>query len=151
MKLINSSIVLISIFTIFSVEADSTANEIKGEAVIIVDNKTYTLALKKCFSVTNTVDGETNEGFVISTHHSRKSKGTEPLFSAMGSKTEKTGYSFRVDGGFLNGGTGYRGEMPYESFKDSKLVFEGKANSIRKENKKLVKGLAPIKIIVTCN
>ena len=151
MKLIKSVVVLSSLFTIFSVEADSTVNQIKGEAVIIVDNKTYTLPLKKCYSATNTVDGKTHEAFIISTHQSRKSEEAEPVFSAMGSKTEKTGYSLRIDGGFLNGGTGYRGEMPYESFKDNKLVFEGKSNSIRKENEKSVKEQVPIHITVTCN
>ena len=139
------------LFAIFSVNADSTSNEVKGEATIIVDNKTYTLPLKKCYSATNIDDGKKYEAFIIVTHLSRKSEGTEPRFTAMGSKTEKTGYKLQIDGGFSKGGTGYRGKMPFESFKDNKLVFEGKANSIRKENKKPVKGLVPIKITVSCN
>ncbi len=69
----------------------------------------------------------------------------------MGSKTEKTGYKLQIDGGFSKGGTDYRGEMPFESFKDNKLFFEGKANSIRKENNKPVKGCASINITVSCN
>ncbi len=133
----------------FSAELNS-----KGEAIIIVDNKTYVLPLKKCYSATNIVDGETYEAFIIATHLSRKSKETGPRFSALGSKSEgktKASYHLQVDGDFSKGGTGYRGKMPFESFKDNKLVFEGKANSIRKENNKPVKRLVQINITVTCN
>jgi hypothetical protein len=133
----------------FSAESNS-----KGEAIIIVDNKTYTLPLKKCYSATNTEDGKTHEAFIIATHLSRKSKETGPRFSALGSKADdktKASYRLQIDGGISKGGTGYRGKMPFESFKDNKLVFEGKAKSIRKENKKLVKELAPINITVSCN
>ena len=151
MKLINSLILITLFFTIFSVNADSMANKEKGEATIFVDNKTYTLSLKKCFSATNTEDGKTLEAFVISTHQSRKSKGPESRFTAMGSKTEKTGYSLQVSGGFSKSGTRYQGKMPYDSFKDNKLVFEGKAKSIKKKNNKTIKGLTSISIKVTCN
>ena len=140
-----------SLFTAFSVQADNTTNQIKGEAVIIVDNKTYILTLKKCYSAKNIDDGKTHEAFIISTHRSRKSKETGPRFSTMGSKTEKTGYKLQIDGGLSKGGTDYRGKMSFESFKDNKLVFEGKANSIRKENKKLIQVLVSIKISVRCN
>ena len=141
MKILNPSILLTLMFTIFSVNADSTASEAKGEATIVVDNKTYTLPLKKCFSATNTEDGKTLEAFVISTHQSRKSIGPEARFTAMGSKTEKTGYSLQDGGSFSKGGTCYQRKIPYESFKDNKLVFEGEAKSIKKENKKTIKGL----------
>jgi len=154
MKLINSLILITSLFSILSVNADSTVQEIKGEATIILDNKTYNLPLKKCYSATNIVDGKTLEAFIIATHLSRKSKETGPRFSALGSKTEdktKASYRLQIDGGISKGGRGYRGKMPFESFKDNKLVFEGEAKSIRKENKKLVKELFPINITVSCN
>ena len=134
MKILNPLIFLTLMFTIFSVNDDSEA---KGEATIVFDNKTYTLPLKKCFSATKTEDGKTLEAFVISTHQSRKSKGPEPRFIAIGNKTEKTGYSLQVGGGFSKGGTRYQGKMPYESFKDNKLVFEGKAKVLKKKIKKL--------------
>lgn len=157
MKHINFLILSALTFIVFSVSADdkanvsNTANEIKGEATIIVDNKTYNLPLKKCYSATNLEDGKSLEAFIISTHQSRKSKGSEPRFTAIGSKTEKTGYSLQIDGGFSKGGTRYQGKMPFDSFKDNKLVFEGKAKSIMKENKKSVKGLVSISIMVTCH
>ena len=154
MKLINSLILITLLFTIFSVNADSTSQEVKGEAIITVANKTFTLALQKCHNATNTVEGKFHSAFVIATHQSRKSKEPGHRFSAIGSKTEgktKASYRLQVDGGFSKGGTGYRGKMPFKSFKDNKLFFEGKSNSIRKENKKPVKGLAPINIKVTCN
>ena len=151
MKLINSFVLITLFFTIFSANADSTVNYVKGEAIIIVDNKTYTLPLKKCYSSTNIGDEKTLDAFVFATHQSRKSKGAEPRFSAIGGKSEKTGYSLQIDGGFSKGGKHYQGKMPYESFKDNKLVFEGKANSIKKVNKKPVKGVVPISITVSCH
>jgi len=151
MRIINYLVLFISLFIALSVGADSTTNQIKGEAIIIVDNKTYTLTLKKCYSAKNIDDGKTHEAFILSTQQSRKSKETGPRFSAMGNKTEKTGYKLQIDGGISKGGTDYRGKMSFESFKDNKLIFEGKANSIRKENKKLIQELVPIKITATCS
>ena len=154
MKLLNPLILITLLFTIFSANADNTANEVKGEAIIVVDNKTYTLPLKKCYSATNVVDGNKHEFFVISTHNSRKSKEIGPRLSIITSRTdEKTEaiYSLQVDGGFSKGGTRYQGKMPYESFKDNKLVFEGKASSIRKEKNKPIKKLVQINITVSCN
>ncbi len=115
MKFLNSLILITLLFTIFSVNADSTTNEVKGEAIIVVDNKTYTLTLKKCFSATNTEDGKMLEAFVISTHQSRKSKEPGPRFSALGSKTEgktKASYRLQIDGDFSKSGTGYRRVRP---------------------------------------
>jgi len=100
MKMLNPLILLTLIFMVFSVNADSKTNEVKGEATIVVDNKTYTLAFKKYFSGNNTEDGKTHEAFVMLNASGRKSKGTEPKFTATGSKTDKTGYSLEVGGGF---------------------------------------------------
>ena len=150
MKLINSLVLITLFFTIFSANADSTVNDVKGEAIIIVDNKTYTLLLKKCYSATNIEDEKTLEAFVIATHQSRKSKESEPRFSATGSKSEKTGFSLQIDGGFSKGGTRYQGKMPYESFKNSKLTFEGETKSLKRDNKKLIKKVLPITINVQC-
>ncbi len=138
----------------FSIAAGDLIDKVKGEAIITVADKTYTLALQKCHNATNTVEGKIHSAFVIATHESRKSKEPGSRFSALGSKAEgktKASYRLQVDGGFSKGGTDYRGKMPFESFKDNKLVFEGKANSIRKENKKPEKGLVPINITVSCN
>ena len=143
-------ILLISLLVNGIAYADNT---VKGEATIIVDNETYTLSLKKCYSGSNLVDGQTFEAFIIATHLSRKSKALGPLFSATGSKTidkTETLYSLRVDGGFLKGGTRYIGKMPYDSFKDNKLVFKGKADSIKRENKKPIKKIVSIEINVKC-
>ncbi len=134
--------------------AGNAAQEEKGEANIIVDNNTYILPLKKCYSATDSVDGEKIEAFIVATHLSRNSKQAGTRFSALGSKTEgetRASYRLQVDGSFSKGGTDYRGEMPYESFRDNRLVFEGKADSIRRENNRPVKGLVPIKITVSCN
>lgn len=151
MKLKSTLILLISIYTVIAVNADNTTNQMKGEATIIINNDTYMLPLKNCYSSTNIVDGKKYEAFVVTTHLSRKGKGTEPRFTAIGSKAEKTAYKLQIDGGFLKGGTGYRGQMPFESFKSNKLTFEGMASSIKKENNKSVKGLVPIKITVNCH
>jgi len=40
--------------------------------------------------------------------------------------------------------------MPYESFKDNKLAFEGETKSIKRESKKLIKKIVPITTNVEC-
>ena len=143
-----------SLFTTFSVDADSTVNEIKGEAIIIVDGTSYSLPLRKCYSASNIEDGKTREGFTISTHLSRRSKETGPRFFASGSKAEgktKTNYRLQVDGGVLKDGIDYRGEIPYENYKDNNLVFVGRANRSGKKRGKVVNKFVPISITVTCN
>lgn len=151
MKFISYLILFTTFSMVFSMQADSTTSQIEGEAIIVVDNIIYTLTLKKCYSTKNIDDGQTSETFIISTHQSRKSNEIGPRFSAIGSNIEKKGFKLQIGGGFSKGGTDYRGKMPFESFKDNKLTFEGKANSIKKENDKLVKDLVPIKITVSCH
>ena len=154
MKLLNPLMLLTLLFAAYSVNADNTVSEMQGEATIIVDSTTYSLPLRRCYSASNVQDGITYEGFTLSTHLSRRSKETGPRFFASGSKAEgksKANYRVQIDGGALKGGIDYRGEIPYESYKDSKLVFEGKANSSRKKKEKVVNKVVPISIAVTCD
>lgn len=154
MKPINSLLLLTLLFTAYSVNADSTVNEMQGEATIIVDSTSYSLALRRCYSASDVHDGITYEGFTISTHLSRRSKETGPRFFASGTKAEgkpKANYRMQINGGAQKGGIDYRGEIPYENYKDNKLVFVGKANSSSKKGKKVVNNTVRISIAVVCN
>ncbi len=152
MNTVTKSCLLSIMLLTFVVNADSnTSSQSKGGAVIKVAGKTYTLSLKKCYSATQLFEGENLTAFIITTHLSRKSKEPGPRFSATGSKTGKTGYQLQIDGGFSKGGTLYQGKMPYESFKDKRLIYSGKADSYTRVNKKPVKELVPINITVSCN
>jgi len=137
------------------VNADSnlSVTQSKGEAVIKVAGKTYTLALRKCYSATRLLKGKKLTVFVIATHLSRRSKEPGPRFTAMGNdsgrKTRAT-YTLHLDGGFLKGGIDYSSIFPYESFKDNHLVIKGDARSLKKENKKVVESVVPIAINISC-
>ncbi len=130
--------------------ADNTKNELKGEAIITVENKIYTLPLRKCYNASNNVDGKKNEVFVMATHLSRRSKVTGPRFTALGSLTGKTGFKLNFKGGPSNGGILYQAKMPFDSFKENKLVFKGKADSIKRENKKPIRKIVAIEINIKC-
>ena len=74
MKLINPLILITLLFTVFSVGADSTAHEIKDEATIIVDNKTYAILLKKCYSPTTIIKPNS-----IRKENKKPFKGLDPM------------------------------------------------------------------------
>ncbi len=155
MQILNKLCLLSFVILAFTVNADSnpSTTKSKGEAVIKVAGKTYTLSLKKCYSATRSVEGKKATVFIMATHQSRRSKEPGPRFTVLGSdsggKTRAT-YTLRVDGGFLKGGIDYSSAFPYKSFKDNKLVIQGEAKSIKKANKKVVKSVVPIVINVSC-
>ena len=148
-----SFIILISLSLISMVNADNSANKEQGEAIIIVDEKTYSLHLQKCYSATKMVEGKDHSVFVFATHQSRKSKGVGPRFSSLGSKSTESAqisYRLQLDGGFSKGGSEYAGKIPFESFNDNKLIFEGEARSLKKKDKKIIKKILPISISIKC-
>lgn len=147
----NKLLVLVVLYSPGAIIAQEHAPQ--GEAIISIENETFTLALLKCYSAANIVDGESVSAFVIATHKSRRSKEPGPSFTAHGNKTTvKAQAIFRLslDGGFSNGGIDYRSTIPYESFVNNNLSYEGQVKSIKKDNSNVVETMVPITIKVVC-
>lgn len=151
---INKKLISSCLFVVFFSFSYANAEIAKGEAIIMIADKTYTLALKKCYDTATLVKGKEFSAFIISTHTSRVSKvDGPPVFTLLGTQNSaetKASYRLSINGGVRKDGVGYRGKLPFSSFSDNKLVYKGEANSLRKVGKKLIKAVVPIEITVTC-
>jgi len=103
--------------------------------------------------VENTFKGKPNIDLKIRTHKSRKSKGSDPRFSALGrghSERSKIYYSVSVKGGANQGGTDYKGQIPFKYLDGKTLHYAGKSSKREMKLGKLMKTITPIEFTASC-
>ena len=125
----------------------------KGEVVVTVEYQTYTLPIYACYRAKNTFKGKPNMDYSVRTYKSRKSKETDPRFSAVGrehSEKSKIYYRLSIKSGVIKGGADYKGQISFKYLDGTTLHFAGDSKKRKMKLGELIKSVVPIEFTATC-